>query len=743
MKVSWRRVLTLGLCCCLLASAASAAQTQKHGLTLADSLELTGQYTQDDDRIIREQILTYEPGGDVQPVVVYGNTLYGRSTMDYIQEYLAQEEDTAVAAVNAAFFDMSTGVPYGMVATDGMLRSSGSGNTVCIREDGTVEITDPMLRVELLWNGQTIELNYNKALSKSNGYCLYSRDYDARTKNTISAYNLILEADRSALLVSDQLQATVTQIIPDTASCRIPEDGFVLSLATQTDYGTAMEQMKQIAVGDTMTISTSVNRGYENILYAVGGGELLVADGQALSDFTLNTADKQAARTALGVREDGKVICYTVDMGTNSRGMTLPQLAERMEELGCVKAVNLDGGGSTTLGATPPGYEDFFTVNKPSEGKQRPCANFLFFVRPTTDAQQAERLHLYPYDAVVLPGGKVNLTVKATDANYMAVDVPGPVSYRAEGGSIGEDTFVAEKIGTARVTAYAGGLSGSAEILVVETPSEMTVRRADQKKALKELLLETGGQVDLTAQASYLGMVLSAQDTSFTWSVPAELGQISADGVFTAADAAGKGDLTVSCGQETVTIPVQLLENPFVDTENHWARSYIAQMNFREVLQGSADSQGQMRYRPDDSMTRQEFVVAMVRCQNVDVSKYEKVELPFDDAEQIADWAEDAMKAAYELGWFTGSGKGEKLYAYPGQTVTREAAMTMLARTISASSDSDALHVFSDVSRVSDWAKSALTAMVEQGIINGMDGKLLPQGNVTRAQVAKMLYAME
>lgn len=743
MKVSLRRVLTLMLCCCLLASAASAAQTQKHGLTLADSLELTGHYTQNDNKIVREQVLTYEPGDDVRPVVVYGDTLYGRSSMDYIQEYLAQEKNTAVAAVNAAFFDMSTGVPYGMVVTDGILRSSGTGHTVCIWEDGTVEITDPMLQVELLWNGQAITLNYNKALSKSNGYCLYSRDYDARTKNTLSAYNLVLEADREELKVSDQLQATVTQIIPDTASCRIPEGCFILSLATQTDYGTAMEQMKQIAVGDTVTIRTAVNRGTENVQYAVGGDDLLVADGQALSDFTLNTADKLTARTALGIREDGKVVCYTADVGNNSRGMTLPQLAERMQELGCVKAVNLDGGGSTTLGATPPGYEDFFTVNKPSEGKQRPCANFLFFVRPATEAEQAERLHLYPYDAVVLPGGKVNLTVKATDRNYMAVDVPGPVSYRAEGGSVGGDSFEAERVGTAKVTAYAGGLSGSAEILVVETPSEMSVRRADQKKALKELLLEAGGQVDLTAQASYLGMTLSAQDSSFTWSVPAELGQISADGVFTAADAAGEGKLTVSCGEKTVTIPVQLLENPFVDTANHWARSYIAQMNFREVLQGSADSQGQMKYRPDDSMTRQEFVVAMVRSRNVDLSKYEKVELPFVDSDQIADWAMDAMKAAYELGWFTGSGKGEKLYAYAGQTVTREAAMTMLARTISASSDSDALNVFSDVSRVSEWAKSALTAMVEQGIINGMDGKLQPQGNVTRAQVAKMLYAME
>lgn len=742
MKSHWRRIMALGLSCCLLVTAVSAASVQSNVLNLADSLTLSGRFAQQENHTVEEQVLIYEPGGDVQPVVVYGDTLYGRSTMDYIQEYLAQRDYTAAAAINAAFFDMSTGVPYGMVVTDGILRSGGNAATVGIWEDGRLEIGQPGLDVYMVWNGEEITLNYNKAMTRQNGYCLYSPDYDKRTKHTLSAYNLILEADKAELNVSDTLQATVKEIIPDTASVAIPEDCFVISLAMETAYTSAMEQIKTFAVGDEVVIQTRVDRGWETVSYAVGGGDMLVADGQALSDFTLNTADKQAARTALGIREDGKVVCYTADIGSNSGGMTLPQLAQRMVELGCVRAANLDGGGSTTLGATLPGYAEFTTVNTPSEGKQRPCANFLFFVRPTTRAEAAEHLHLYPYDAAVLPDGQVLLTVKATDGAYMAVEVPGPVSYRAEGGEVADDVFTAGQPGTAKVTAYAGGLSGSAEIQIVETPTAMTVRSADRNKPVTDLILETGGQIDLTAQASYYGMELSAQDTSFTWIVDEQLGTITDDGVFTTAGAEAEGELTVTCGDLTVTVPVQLREDPFADTQTHWAKSYIARMSFRDVLQGAADSQGQMRYRPDDSMTRQEFVVAMVRSRNVDVNQYADAELPFADTDKIADWAIDAMKAAYEMEWFTGSGKGEKLFADPTQTVTREAAMTMLARTISASSDSDALELFSDVSRVSDWAKLALTAMVEQGIINGMDGKLVPQGNVTRAQVAKMLYAM-
>ena len=213
--------------------------------------------------------------------------------------------------------------------------------------------------------------------------------------------------------------------------------------------------------------------------------------------------------------------------------------------------------------------------------------------------------------------------------------------------------------------------------------------------------------------------------------------------MFTASENTIKGDLMVTCGDLRVMIPVEIKANPFADTKGHWARSYITELFYEGVLQGSANAEGKMFYRPDDSMTRQEFVVAMMRAQDVDLSRYQAAELPFADGDQIASWAMDAMKAAYELGWFTGSGKGEKLYAMPTDTITREAAMTMLARTISAQSDSDALEAFSDVSKVSSWAKQALTAMVEREIINGIDGQLQPQGKVTRAQVAKMLYVMQ
>jgi exopolysaccharide biosynthesis protein len=70
-------------------------------------------------------------------------------------------------------------------------------------------------------------------------------------------------------------------------------------------------------------------------------------------------------RTAIGIKADGKVILLTVDgRQENSAGMSLHELTNTMRWLGCVSAINLDGGGSTTL------WIKEGIVNYPSDNKK-------------------------------------------------------------------------------------------------------------------------------------------------------------------------------------------------------------------------------------------------------------------------------------------------------------------------------------------------------------------------------------
>ena len=300
---------------------------------------------------------------------------------------------------------MNDGIPYGLVVTDGVLRSSGNINSVGFFDNGAAIIGKPGLTVKLVTaSGTTADLFYNKALSLSNGIGLYSNDYDYKTKNTVSAYNLVLQPtsqQTAQLTMNGAVTARVTQIVEKTASCDVPAGCFVLSVADNSIYTSALTTMKSIAVGDSVTIQTASDPAWQNVLYACGGGDMLVENGTADSVFTLETAKKSVARTAIGLRQDGSLVLYTADYGSASTGLTLAELAERMTQLGCVTALNLDGGGSTAMGAQYPGYSNGATVNQPSDGSLRKCANFIFLVRKTTAAAAAANLYVYPYHAAM------------------------------------------------------------------------------------------------------------------------------------------------------------------------------------------------------------------------------------------------------------------------------------------------------------------------------------------------------
>ena len=108
-----------------------------------------------------------------------------------------------------------------------------------------------------------------------------------------------------------------------------------------------------------------------NVSEAIGGGPLLIKDGQAVEDYTpeLFPPDITASiapRTAIGIRADGRLINLVVDgRQDHSRGVSLEVLTDIMLDLGCVEAINLDGGGSSCLLV----HEQ--VINQPSDGSTR------------------------------------------------------------------------------------------------------------------------------------------------------------------------------------------------------------------------------------------------------------------------------------------------------------------------------------------------------------------------------------
>jgi hypothetical protein len=115
----------------------------------------------------------------------------------------------------------------------------------------------------------------------------------------------------------------------------------------------------------------------------VGGSNVLVENGKAIAK-----GEPPAPRTAAGVDRAGKRLILLVVDGRRpeySAGMTLDQLADEMVKLGCDRAINLDGGGSSTMVVRDPKTGLVELKNRPSDGHdfflplsvERPVANVL------------------------------------------------------------------------------------------------------------------------------------------------------------------------------------------------------------------------------------------------------------------------------------------------------------------------------------------------------------------------------
>jgi exopolysaccharide biosynthesis protein len=111
----------------------------------------------------------------------------------------------------------------------------------------------------------------------------------------------------------------------------------------------------------------------------VAGNCYIVRDGKSVGPFTGVMAARHP-RTVVGVdREGTKLVLLTVDGRRPgvSLGMPGDELAAEMLRLGCWDAINLDGGGSTTLVMRDPLSNELKVVNQPSDGVERPVADVL------------------------------------------------------------------------------------------------------------------------------------------------------------------------------------------------------------------------------------------------------------------------------------------------------------------------------------------------------------------------------
>ena len=109
----------------------------------------------------------------------------------------------------------------------------------------------------------------------------------------------------------------------------------------------------ELAAQKDVEVKLNTNPDWNGVKHIISGGPYLIKNGEIYVDVTeekLSAITGRNPRTAIGITEDKNLILITVDgREENSVGMTLTELANYMKSIGCVEAMNLDGGGSSVM----------------------------------------------------------------------------------------------------------------------------------------------------------------------------------------------------------------------------------------------------------------------------------------------------------------------------------------------------------------------------------------------------------
>ena len=514
-----------------------------------------------------ENLITYTPNQAVTPIVTYGDVLTDRSSVADMAAALEAEGYRVVAGINGDFYNVNTGLPIGLVVTDGVLRSSDAGYyAIGFRADGTAILGKPSIRVSADL-GYTVDDGFgtstevvrpvaavNKARTNS-GIFLYTYDFNAKhtTGTTEAGVNVVCAIEEGSLTIGGTVTARVERVEESTVTALQPGE-IVLSANSQADtyYSAALQSMQP---GSTVTLSvTAADEGWNDVKYAVGALYCLAENGVVASGLAAGTNP----RTAVGQKADGTLVFYTVDgrRSGHSIGASMTQVGERLLELGCQTVLCLDGGGSTNLAVTTPDSTTATIINRPSE-TGRKVTNQVFLVASDRASGDLDHFYVHAASDYVLAGSSVYVTATGVDSSFIPMPVPNH-TLTASAGTLENDVLTTPAGGgDITVTASGRGASGSTVVHAISTPDSITLKNGTSN--LTTLTVTPGSKTTLTAGAIWNHLTLGADAKAFTWSVSGDVGTIDEHGVFTAS-APGTGNLTVSAGGKSVTIPVTVAQ---------------------------------------------------------------------------------------------------------------------------------------------------------------------------------------
>lgn len=454
----------------------------------------------------------------------------------------------AVAAVNGSFFTPAgtgIGYPVGVIvesselqcASDNINKYSNSMASLSISKDNipSVDFWKASLTLTSDKGASLPFQHYNKAMkSGSAEIYVYDKKWGGKAYGaTESAPDLLQMVVKGGV---------VTQLVSGHPAVDIPKNGFVAVAAGDG----AKKISSTFAVGDHVEMNIVTTPNWEDVKMSVSASAILVDNGVIPSKFSFAASDivAKSPKTALGFSKDGKTVFFvTVDgRQTASIGMTLKEMALFMQSIGAYNAVNMDGGGSTTMVARPLGESEVKVINNPSDGVTRSVINAVGVFSSAPVSPLAE-LIIETDDRYMFTNTTRAFKVKGFDkfGNPVEVD-PAGIKWSVSGvkGTFSGNVFRPSTNGEGVVKASVGKISATHKISVLSKPVALTL-------SLDNVKIPVGKTKAFTVKGiNPKGYTASINPADLTWKVSSNIGSVE-NGVFTAKKK-GAGYIDVSFG---------------------------------------------------------------------------------------------------------------------------------------------------------------------------------------------------
>ncbi len=459
-----------------------------------------------------------------------------------------ENSDNIVGAINGDFFDTKTFATMGPIVKDGELITT----SIFDPKFATFNINDFDQAFLDYWRLTKVTLE-----NENNGYLL---NIGFVNKPYIVNNTVLLDKNWGQMSFGNESYPDIVEIVVEDnkvtdirqglEAVEIPEDGFVIS--TTGTY--AQTLLDNFSVKDDISLSIENDPNIENIKLTLGGGAIILKDGQVLEDFSVKIPGSHP-RTALGITEDKEeVILLTVDGRTSSYpGVTQSELAELLKELGAYNAINLDGGGSTEMIIREPGKEDLSIANYPSDQFERSLVNALAVLNDAPESSFKD-IEIDLEEETMFAGTSIDIEINGYDKNYRPYEVdPEDVKWDVVGveGEFNGSTFSAITSGKAVITASYRGKSASCEIRVLDKPQSLEIYPS-------QILMDTDSEVKLEIygiDSEGYGAKITAEDID--WNIPNSLGRVE-DNKFISSNKSASDIIEASIGELKYHIPIAI-----------------------------------------------------------------------------------------------------------------------------------------------------------------------------------------